>query len=61
MLFTEKELKDAKPLNKYFNENGFSSCIFIVNLGSTFIYFMLYFLILVVTLSMKILAYLIGG
>ena len=61
MLFTEKELEDAKPLNKFFDENGFSSCIFIVNLGSTFIFFMFYAGILILTLIMKLMAHLCGA
>jgi hypothetical protein len=61
MLFTKKELEDAKPLNKFFDENGFSSCIFIVNLGSTFIFFMLNAAILIITLIMKFLAYICGS
>ena len=60
MLFTDKELEDAKPLNKFFDENGFSSCIFIVNLGSTFIFFMFYAGILILTLIMKLMAHLCG-
>jgi hypothetical protein len=60
MLFTEKELEDAKPLNKFFDENGFSSCNFIVNMGSTFIFFMFYAGILIFTFIMKLMAYLCG-
>ena len=61
MLFTEKELEDAKPLNKFFDENGFSSCNFIVNMGSTFIFLMFYAVVLIFTLFMKLMAYLCGA
>ena len=61
MLFTEKELEDAKPLNKFFDENGFSSCNFIVNMGSTFIFFMFYAAVLIFTLFMKLMAFFCGA
>jgi len=61
MMFTEKQLEDAKPLNKFFDENGFSSCNFIVNMGSTFIFFMFYAAILILTLIMKLMACLCGA
>lgn len=39
----ESEIIDA-PLNNFFNENGFESILFIKNIGSTIIYFLIYIL-----------------
>jgi hypothetical protein len=42
ILFNMTELKIETGLNRYFDANGFNSSIFIVNTGSTFIYFLIY-------------------
>ena len=41
-----------QPLNMYFDENGFESKALIKNLGSTFVYLVLYFILLVILLPL---------
>jgi hypothetical protein len=43
-------------LNPYFDENGFSTKIVIKNLGSTFVYLILFIVILVLIPVLKVLA-----
>ena len=44
--FGQEDEDDDKPLNIYFDENGFSSLSLIKNLGSTFVYLIVYCLLL---------------
>jgi hypothetical protein len=62
MLFDEKlgnegedNEENSNALNQYFDENGFSTKVSIKNLGSTFVYMVLYCLILLMIPILKIL------
>jgi hypothetical protein len=62
MLFDEKSGKDGEDdeenneaLNQYFDENGFSTKVLIKNLGSTFVYMVIYCLILLMIPILRIL------
>jgi hypothetical protein len=50
----ENEESDS-ALNQYFEENGFSTKVLIKNLGSTFVYMVIYILILLIIPILKIL------
>jgi hypothetical protein len=50
----ENEESDS-ALNHYFEENGFSTKVLIKNLGSTFVYMLIYILILLIIPILKIL------
>jgi predicted PurR-regulated permease PerM len=52
----DKNLEEEKALNDFFEENGFSTKILIKNLGSTFVYLILYLLILIFLPLLKIFA-----
>lgn len=43
-----------KPINSYFNQNGFQSMLLIKNLGSTFFFILFYFLAWSLLLSFKL-------
>jgi hypothetical protein len=47
---------EDRALNAFFEENGFSTKILIKNLGSTFVYLILYILIFMMLPLLKILA-----
>jgi hypothetical protein len=53
MLFTQTEL-DEEALSLFFDQNGFSSCIFIVNLGSSFVYLLIYAFILALLFLLRL-------
>ena len=58
LLFTQEtptEDDNDGPLNLFFGENGLESKFLIKNLGSTFIYIMMYCAILVVLVILKVL------
>ncbi len=42
MLFNSTDLENEEAINPFFDENGFQSCIFIVNIGSTYVYLLIY-------------------
>jgi len=50
----DEEDDDDKPLNIYFDENGFGSKLLIKNLGSTFVYLVLYTFFLAVLSILKL-------
>jgi len=53
---TDEEDKDGdNALNQYFDENGFSTKVLIKNLGSTFVYMVIYCIILLMIPILKIL------
>ncbi len=54
MLFNTTDLGEGQGINTFFNENGYSSCIFIVNLGSTFVYLLIYFVIMLLLISIRV-------
>jgi hypothetical protein len=51
----EGEDNEDEALNQYFDENGFSTKVLIKNLGSTFVYIVIYCLILLMIPILKIL------
>jgi hypothetical protein len=54
MMFNSTELGEGQAINPFFDDNGYSSCIFIANLGSTFIYILIYFAIFLLLSILRI-------
>jgi hypothetical protein len=47
------EMLIDKPLNNYFNDNGFQSKSFLNNIGSAIIYFIIYLMLWLATLLLQ--------
>ena len=46
--------KEQKGINSYFEQNGFASKILVINLGSSFVYLVIYMAIFILHLNLKL-------
>jgi hypothetical protein len=46
--------KEQKGINSYFEQNGFASKILVINLGSSFVYLVIYMAIFILHMNLKL-------
>lgn len=61
ILFTRKDLNNSLPINKFFDDNGFGSCVFVLNLGSSFVYTLLYIGLMILANFMNLVDWFVGN
>jgi hypothetical protein len=46
--------KEQKGINSYFEQNGFASKILVINLGSSFVYIVIYLALIILHINLKL-------